>query len=91
MSKELRKRSIAESKAIKREVYAFIVNYIKEHVYPPSNKEICEALNMAGTTAHRHIAELINEGLLETDADPGAVRAIRVAGTHVTRKGKRNE
>ena len=64
-------RSAKEYKAIREEIYRFIGAYITKHVYAPSNKEIAEAVGISGTTVHRHIIDMIDEGILETDAEPG--------------------
>ena len=71
-------RSAKEYKAIREEIYRFIGAYITKHVYAPSNKEIAEAVGISGTTVHRHLIDMIDEGILETDAEPGTQRAIRI-------------
>lgn len=68
-------RSAKEYKAIREEIYRFIGAYITKHVYAPSNKEIAEAVGISGTTVHRHIIDMIDEGILETDAEPGTQSA----------------
>lgn len=73
----------------RQEIYFFIVDYIKEHGYAPSYREIGEGVNLKSTsTVNMHITKMFAEGMLETDVDafidgiPGAVssRAIRVPG-----------
>ena len=71
-------RSAKEYKAIREEIYRFIGAYITKHVYAPSNKEIAEAVGISGTTVHRHLIDMIDEGILEPDAEPGTQRAIRM-------------
>lgn len=55
-------RSAKEYKAIREEIYRFIGAYITKHVYAPSNKEIAEAVGISGTTVHRHLIDMIDEG-----------------------------
>lgn len=59
-----------EGAAIREEVYRFIAKYITVHAYPPSYKEIADALGISISTVRRHIQELSDEEILETDADP---------------------
>lgn len=70
------------------EDYRFIGAYITKHVYAPSNKEIAEAVGISGTTVHRHLIDMIDEGILETDAEPGTQRAIRIRNTQVVKRRK---
>ena len=56
-----------------------------------SNKEIAEAVGISGTTVHRHIIDMIDEGILETDAEPGTQRAIRIRNTQVVKRRKKSE
>lgn len=62
--------------------------HITKHVYAPSNKEIAEAVGISGTTVHRHLIDMIDEGILETDAEPGTQRAIRIRNTQVVKRRK---
>lgn len=57
-----------------------IVSYISEHGYPPTFREIGEAVGLSSTcTVKQHLDKLFAEGKLETD-EPGSSRAIRVSG-----------
>lgn len=60
-----------ESMALREEVYRYIARYISEHVYPPSYKEIAAELSISATTVKKHMDELIADGIIETDAEPG--------------------
>ena len=84
-----------EGAAIREEVYRFIAKYITVHAYPPSYKEIADALGISISTVRRHIKELIkeliDEEILETDAEPGTQRAFRIRGTRVGKRGKEHE
>ena len=71
----------------RQEIYFFIIDYIKEHGYAPTIREIGEATQLKSTsTVHMHMTKLFIEGLLETDVDvvsgvgSSATRAYRVAG-----------
>lgn len=89
--KELCALTGMEYKAIREEIYRFIGAYITKHVYAPSNKEIAEAVGISGTTVHRHLIDMIDEGILETDAEPGTQRAIRIRNTQVVKRRKKSE
>ena len=54
-------------------------------------KEIADALGISMSTVRRHIQELIDEEILETDAEPGTQRAFRIRGTRVGKRGKEHE
>lgn len=84
-------RSAKEYKAIREEIYRFIGAYITKHVYAPSNREIAEAVGISGTTVHRHLIDMTDEGILETDAEPGTQRAIRIRNTQVVKRRKKSE
>lgn len=64
-----------------------VYDYIKsrtENDIPPTVREICAALGMKSTsTAHKYIALLVEEGLLEKGDDLS--RGIRLAGRGATR------
>ena len=63
----------------REKIYNYIVQYIQEHGYAPSFREIGEAVGLKSTSSiHRHMLRLFNDGMLETDAEPGSPRAIRV-------------
>lgn len=67
-------------------VYMYIKNYISEHGYPPSTREIAAGVNIKSTSSvHYILKELIEEGRIETDAEPGAPRAIRLVGYRLTK------
>jgi repressor LexA len=62
-------------------ILSFITKYITSHGYPPSYSEIMEGTGYKSkSTVHGHITKMIELGMLETDTDPGAPRALRVPG-----------
>ena len=75
----------------REEVFAYIVRYIKKHGYAPGMKEIADNTGMSRESARRHVIWLIEDGYLQTDADPGESRAYRIAGTKVVKAVARKE
>ena len=76
-----------QSNAIKgeqkrQEILEMIIQYIEEHGYPPTVREIGDAVGLSSTSSvMSHIRKMIKSGMLETDAEiPGSPRAIRVPG-----------
>ena len=66
-----------------------IIGYITEHQYPPTIREICDMTGLKSpSTVQIHISNLIRDGLLETDHEYGASRALRVTGFRLTQDGK---
>ena len=73
----------------KKEILEAIIKYISEHGYPPSVREIGEMANLKSTSSvQRYLKQMIEEGMLETDADYGTPRAIRVPGYEFMKKGE---
>lgn len=64
----------------REKIYQYIVDYITEHGYPPTVKEIADGVYRNNSTVHSHLIMMLDEGVLETDAGTGAARAIRVPG-----------
>lgn len=61
------------------EIMSYIKDYILEHQYAPSVKEITEAVGLKSTsTTQHHLEHLIELGLLETDTKPRQPRALRL-------------
>lgn len=57
----------------------FIIDYITYHGYSPTVREICNGLHIPSTsTVHYHLDKMFQLGVIETDAEPGSPRAIRV-------------
>ena len=72
--------SNAEKGELTRElVYRAIVNYINEHQYPPTVREVCEIVGLkSSASVHRHVEILKEKGLLESDSGKQNKRALRV-------------
>lgn len=62
---------------MREKVKQAIVDYIKEHDYPPTIREIGDAVYRSPAIAHGYVQELLEAGELETDA-AGSPRALRV-------------
>ena len=60
---------MAECKNQKQsEIYEFLKKYTEEKGYPPSVREICEAVSLRSTsTVHGHLKRLEKKGLIKRD------------------------
>ena len=62
-----------------REIWDFLVDYVDDHGYPPTVREIGEAVGLASpSTVHAHLANLERAGLLRRD--PTKPRALELTG-----------
>lgn len=72
----------------KERIYSYVVDYIKAHGYPPTVREIGNGVHMTSTSSvHSHLLQMVEGGMLETDARNGSPRAIRVPGYRFVRDG----
>src|SRR5215216_1182647 len=63
--------------ARQQEIWQFLVDYVDRHGYPPTVREIGEAVGLASpSTVHAHLANLERAGLLKRD--PTKPRAIEL-------------
>ncbi len=61
-----------------KEVYEFLKQYTESRGYPPSVREICEAVDLKSTsTVHGHLKRLEKKGLIKRD--PTKPRALEIA------------
>jgi repressor LexA len=68
-----------------QEIWNFLVDYVDRHGYPPTVREIGEAVGLASpSTVHAHLANLERAGLLKRD--PTKPRALELSG-----RGSRRE
>jgi len=66
-----------------REIFDFVVAYADKHGYPPTVREIGEAVGLASpSTVHAHLANLERAGYLKRD--PTKPRALEVVGRERT-------
>jgi repressor LexA len=69
----------AELTGRQREIWSFLVEYVDRHGYPPTVREIGEAVGLASpSTVHAHLANLERAGLLRRD--PTKPRALELVG-----------
>jgi repressor LexA len=62
-----------------QEIWQFLAEYLDEHGYPPTVREIGDAVGLASpSTVHAHLANLERAGLLRRD--PTKPRAIELIG-----------
>ena len=65
--------------ARQQEIWQFVVTYVDEHGYPPTVREIGDAVGLASpSTVHAHLANLERVGLLRRD--PTKPRALELLG-----------
>jgi len=65
--------------ARQQEIWQFLVEYVDAHGYPPTVREIGEAVGLASpSTVHAHLANLERAGLLRRD--PTKPRALELVG-----------
>ena len=75
---------------MKQKIYDFIVDYIQEHGYPPTVREIGAGVGLRSTSSvYSHLQKMIDTGMLETDAGESAPRAIRVPGYKFVKDNER--
>ena len=62
-----------------QEIWDFLVDYVGRHGYPPTVREIGEAIGLASpSTVHAHLANLERAGMLRRD--PTKPRALELTG-----------
>ncbi len=65
--------------ARQQEIWQFLVDYVDRHGYPPTVREIGEAVGLASpSTVHAHLANLERAGLIKRD--PTKPRALDLVG-----------
>lgn len=63
------------------QILQYIYDTVKKKKFPPTVREICEAVNLSSTsTVHGHLARLENKGLLYRDATKPRAIEITKAG-----------
>src|SRR5437764_8860569 len=62
-----------------QEIWDYLVEYVDQHGYPPTVREIWEAVGLASpSTVHAHLANLERAGLLRRD--PTKPRPLELVG-----------
>ena len=73
-----------------QQIYDYILSFAGEHGYPPSVREIAQAVNLKSpATVHFHLKGLREAGYI-TQAE-GKTRAISIVGAGGGRKDQRSE
>lgn len=71
----------ARGERIQKDIMKYIKQYIQQHGYPPNYREIGDGVGLrSSASVQRYISRMLADGILETDAGTGAVRALRVPG-----------
>ena len=66
---------------MKEVILTYIKNYIKEHGYPPTVREIGAGVWLKSTSSvQSHLKKMLEMGMIESDAGLGFPRTIRVPG-----------
>jgi repressor LexA len=67
------------------EIYQFLKTYTESKGYPPSVREICEAVSLRSTsTVHGHLKRLEKKGMIKRD--PSKPRALEIAELSAPKK-----
>ena len=73
-----------------REIWDYLVEYVDGHGYPPTVREIGEAVGLASpSTVHAHLANLERAGFLRRD--PTKPRALELVGRSAVQAPARDE
>ena len=73
-----------------QEIWQYLIQYVDDHGYPPTVREIGEAVGLASpSTVHAHLANLERVGLLRRD--PTKPRALELVGRTDRRRSSREQ
>ena len=76
---------MADVKDKQSEIYEFLKTYTESKGYPPSVREICEAVSLRSTsTVHGHLKRLEKKGMIKRD--PSKPRALEIAELSAPKK-----
>ena len=76
---------MADVKDKQSEIYKFLKTYTESKGYPPSVREICEAVSLRSTsTVHGHLKRLEKKGMIKRD--PSKPRALEIAELSLPKK-----
>lgn len=74
-----------------KKVYKFLVEYITEHLYAPSIREICDGCGYYSTsTVAAHLVRLQKKGLIELSDKFAANRCIKLVGYKLIKEEQSN-
>lgn len=76
---------MSDEKDKQSEIYDFLKSYTESKGYPPSVREICEAVSLRSTsTVHGHLKRLEKKGMIKRD--PSKPRALEIAELSIPKK-----
>ena len=76
---------MTDEKDKQSEIYDFLKSYTESKGYPPSVREICEAVSLRSTsTVHGHLKRLEKKGMIKRD--PSKPRALEIAELSAPKK-----
>ncbi|WP_238901028.1 transcriptional repressor LexA [Clostridium sp. YIM B02500] len=76
---------MSDEKDKQSEIYEFLKSYTESKGYPPSVREICEAVSLRSTsTVHGHLKRLEKKGMIKRD--PSKPRALEIAELSIPKK-----
>lgn len=76
----------------REQIRDFIIKYNQEHGYGPTFAEIGKGVYISSSASiQNHIYVMLGNGMLETDAEIGASRALRVPGYAYVKVGEDSE
>nr|DAO40861.1 MAG TPA: hypothetical protein [Caudoviricetes sp.] len=81
------KNRYEQGQALRKEIYMYIVSYIKLVGYAPSVTEISEKVDAGRATVWKHINQLIDDDLLRTN-HPSTDRAYAPVGYGLRKTNK---
>lgn len=81
------KNRYEQGQALRKEIYMYIVSYIKLVGYAPSITEISEKVDAGRATVWKHINQLIDDDLLRTNR-PSTDRAYTPVGYGIRKTSK---
>lgn len=86
------KNTIKHGEMMRNKIKEAIIEYMCEHGYSPSVREIGAMVGLKSTnTVHGHLVIMFEQGMLETDCEFASPRAIRVPGYEFVRKEGRTD
>ena len=66
---------------LRKKIMKAIIDYMMKHGYPPTLKEVGDAVGRGNPSMHHHFQRMLEEGVVETDSEYSlSPRAIRVPG-----------
>ena len=81
------KNRYEQGQALRKEIYMYIVSYIKLVGYAPSITEISEKVDAGSATVWKHVNQLIDDDLLRT-THPSTDRAYTPVGYGIRKISK---